>query len=131
MGSGVGQAPARPLTEPRNSARLAANRRQLGERRHTGPASGHRQPRATKFPIIGDPVKYVESPTGLTRTLGHRNCDGYCVPMQVPADDLDAVMTGLTAARNVDGTLVTMPHNSPRSPRSPGGSRSPARGTRW
>ena len=30
--------------------------------------------------------------------------------MQVPADDLDAVMAGLTASRNVDGILVTMPH---------------------
>jgi shikimate dehydrogenase len=33
-----------------------------------------------------------------------------CVPMQVPPDDLDIVMAGLTAARNVDGILVTMPH---------------------
>lgn len=30
--------------------------------------------------------------------------------MQVPAGDLDAVMAGLTASRNVDGILVTMPH---------------------
>lgn len=62
------------------------------------------------FPIIGDPIKYVESPTRLTRTLRDRNYDGICVPMQVPAEDLDAVMTGLSAAQNVDGILVTMPH---------------------
>lgn len=30
--------------------------------------------------------------------------------MQVPADDLDTVLAGLTASRNVDGILVTMPH---------------------
>ena len=30
--------------------------------------------------------------------------------MQVPADDLDTVMAGLAASRNVDGILVTMPH---------------------
>jgi shikimate dehydrogenase len=30
--------------------------------------------------------------------------------MHVPAHDLDAVMAGLTASRNVDGILVTMPH---------------------
>ena len=30
--------------------------------------------------------------------------------MQVPGDDLDPVMTGLTATPNVDGILVTMPH---------------------
>jgi shikimate dehydrogenase len=62
------------------------------------------------FPIIGDPIKYVESPMRLTRTFQERDYNGICVPMQVPADDLDAVMAGLTAARNVDGILVTMPH---------------------
>jgi shikimate dehydrogenase len=44
----------------------------------------------------------------LTRTFEER--DYTCVPMQVPADDLDAVMAGLTASRNVEGILVTMPH---------------------
>jgi shikimate dehydrogenase len=62
------------------------------------------------FPIIGDPIKYVESPMRLTRTFAERDYNGLCVPMQVPADDLDAVMAGLTASRNVDGILVTMPH---------------------
>ena len=61
-------------------------------------------------PIIGDPIKYVESPTRLTRTLHERDYDGICVPMQVPGDDLDTVMAGLTATQNVDGILVTMPH---------------------
>jgi shikimate dehydrogenase len=62
------------------------------------------------FPIIGDPIRYVESPMRLTRTFGARGYNGMCVPMQVPADDLDIVMAGLTAARNVEGVLVTMPH---------------------
>jgi shikimate dehydrogenase len=62
------------------------------------------------FPIIGDPIKYVESPQRLTRTFGERSYNGVCVPMQVPADDLDTVMAGLAASRNVDGILVTMPH---------------------
>ncbi len=62
------------------------------------------------YPIIGDPIKYVESPTRLTRTLRERDHDGICVPMQVSGDDLDAVMKGLAASRNVDGILVTMPH---------------------
>jgi shikimate dehydrogenase len=30
--------------------------------------------------------------------------------MQAAADDLNAAMAGLTASRNVDGILVTMPH---------------------
>ena len=62
------------------------------------------------FPIIGDPIKYVESPMRLTRTFEDRGYNGICVPMQVAADDLDAAMAGLTASRNVDGILVTMPH---------------------
>jgi shikimate dehydrogenase len=62
------------------------------------------------FPIIGDPIKYVESPMRLTRTFGERGYNGICVPMQVAAGDLDAVMAGLSASRNVDGILVTMPH---------------------
>lgn len=62
------------------------------------------------FPIIGDPIRYVESPVRLTRTFGERGHNGICFPLQVPADDLDAVLTGLGAAQNVDGILVTMPH---------------------
>ena len=62
------------------------------------------------FPIIGDPVKYVESPVRLTRTFGERCHNGMCIPMQVPAGGLDVVMAGLTATPNVDGILVTMPH---------------------
>jgi shikimate 5-dehydrogenase len=50
------------------------------------------------FPIIGDPIKYVESPMRLTSTFGARDYNGICVPMQVPADDLDAVMAGLPPA---------------------------------
>jgi shikimate dehydrogenase len=62
------------------------------------------------FPIIGDPIKYVESPRRLTRTFEERGYNGICVPMQVPEADLDAVMAGLTASLNIDGILVTMPH---------------------
>jgi shikimate dehydrogenase len=62
------------------------------------------------FPIIGDPVRYVESPVRLTRTFGKRGHNGMCIPMQVPAGGLDVIMAGLTATPNVDGILVTMPH---------------------
>jgi shikimate dehydrogenase len=62
------------------------------------------------FPIIGDPVKYVESPTWLTSTFVDRGHDALCVPMQVPEGALDAAMAGLAATPNVDGVLVTMPH---------------------
>ena len=62
------------------------------------------------FPIIGDPIRYVESPQRLTRTFERRGANALCVPMQVPSDDLDTVMAGLSACPNVDGLLVTMPH---------------------
>ena len=71
---------------------------------------GHLSGATRLFPIIGDPIKYVESPMRLTHTFQERDYNGICVPMQVGADDLDAVMAGLTASRNVDGILVTMPH---------------------
>jgi shikimate dehydrogenase len=62
------------------------------------------------FPIIGDPIRYVESPVRFTRTLAARGHDGICIPMQIPEGDLGVVMAGLTATPNVDGLLVTMPH---------------------
>jgi shikimate dehydrogenase len=62
------------------------------------------------FPIIGDPVRYAESPVRLTRTFGERRHHGMCIPMQVPVEGLDVVMAGLGATPNVDGILVTMPH---------------------
>jgi len=62
------------------------------------------------FPIIGDPIKYVESPVWLTRTFAEREHNGLCIPMQVPSESLEASMAGLSATPNVDGILVTMPH---------------------
>lgn len=62
------------------------------------------------FPIIGDPVTYVESPARLTRTFVEREHNSVCIPMHVSEDDLDVVMTGLSDTLNVDGILVTMPH---------------------
>ena len=71
---------------------------------------GHLSGATRLFPIIGDPIKYVESPMRLTRTFEERDYNGICVPMQVAAVDIDSAMAGLTASRNVDGILVTMPH---------------------
>ncbi len=62
------------------------------------------------FPIIGNPVTYVESPKRLTRTFAERGHDGVCVPIDVTEEHLGVVIEGLTASANVDGILVTMPH---------------------
>src|SRR5258706_3166789 len=62
------------------------------------------------FPIIGDPIRYAESPVRLTRSFGALSHNAVCVPMEVPAPALDEVMRGLSSTPNVDGVLVTMPH---------------------
>ncbi len=62
------------------------------------------------FPIIGDPIIYVQSPAHLTSGFAARGHNGSCVPMQVPDGDLESVMHGLTRIPNIDGVLVTMPH---------------------
>ncbi len=62
------------------------------------------------FPIIGDPIEYVESPAWLTRTFAARGHNGVCVPIRVPAGKLTEAMNGLSGMLNVDGILVTMPH---------------------
>ncbi len=62
------------------------------------------------FPIIGDPVRYTESPVRVTRTFAARGHNAVCAPMEVPPAALDDVMRGLSVTRNVDGVLVTMPH---------------------
>jgi shikimate dehydrogenase len=64
------------------------------------------------FPIIGDPIAFVQSPAWLTRGLAGRGAHAVCVPMLVPAGALAAVMQGLSAIGNVDGVLVTMPHKA-------------------
>jgi shikimate dehydrogenase len=62
------------------------------------------------FPIIGDPIIYVQSPRRLTSGFAARGHNGLCIPMQVSAADLEPVMQGLTRTPNVDGLLITMPH---------------------
>ena len=64
------------------------------------------------YPIIGDPIVHVKTPKRLTSKFAERGHDGICMPMQVRAGDLDAVMAGLTATRNVDGLLFTMQHKN-------------------
>ena len=43
------------------------------------------------FPIIGDPIKFVQSPSRLTSGFEARGHNGVCIPMQVSAADLEVV----------------------------------------
>ena len=62
------------------------------------------------YPIIGDPVEYMESPVRLTRTFGDRGHAGVCIPMQVPGETSRSSWRDSPPRVNVDGILVTMPH---------------------
>jgi shikimate dehydrogenase len=64
------------------------------------------------YPIIGDPIKYAESPARLTAVFKERGHNGLCIPMLVAKGNLDTVMPALTGIANVDGILVTMPHKA-------------------
>lgn len=68
------------------------------------------------YPIIGDPIVYVKAPQRLSAKFEARGHNGICVPMQVPEGQLEAVVQGLTAAPNVRGLLVTMPHKNSTFP---------------
>jgi shikimate dehydrogenase len=60
--------------------------------------------------IVGDPIGQTKSPGGLTRVFAERAIDAVCIPMQVPAADLDAFMTTIKRVPNIDGIVVTVPH---------------------
>jgi len=64
------------------------------------------------YPILGDPVTFVKSPHRLTEQFVARNHNGICVPMQVPAGNLESVLHGLGSVPNVRGLLITMPHKN-------------------
>jgi shikimate dehydrogenase len=60
--------------------------------------------------IVGDPIGQAKSPAGLTRVFAERGMDAVCIPMQVPAVDLDAFMAAAKRVQNIDGIVITVPH---------------------
>lgn len=62
------------------------------------------------FPIIGDPIKYVQSPRRLTAGFAARGRNAICCPALVPQGALPDAMRALTLIGNVDRLLITMPH---------------------
>ena len=61
-------------------------------------------------PIIGDPIAQVKSPDGITRVFADRARDAVVVPLQVAADDLDTLVTGLSSSGSIGGIIATVPH---------------------
>ena len=60
--------------------------------------------------IFGDPIAQVKSPAGVTRALNERGRNCVVVPAHIAPQDLDAFLRGVSAARNFDGLIATVPH---------------------
>ena len=60
--------------------------------------------------IVGDPIAQVRSPAGVTAALRAAGRDAIVVPAHVAPDDLPAFFAAVTAMRNVDGVIITVPH---------------------
>jgi len=60
--------------------------------------------------IVGDPIAQVKSPLGVTQAFEKAGLDAVCVPAHVAAADLKTWFAGVSASRNVDGIIVTVPH---------------------
>jgi shikimate dehydrogenase len=62
--------------------------------------------------LIGDPIHAAKSPQLFNPLFVAQGRDAICIPMQVPADALDAFVAGIRRVGNLDGLLVTMPHKT-------------------
>lgn len=60
--------------------------------------------------IVGDPIAQVKSPAGVTQAFAERGMDAMVMPAHVAPADLATWLAGVSAAKNVDGVIVTVPH---------------------
>ena len=60
--------------------------------------------------IVGDPIAQVKSPFGMTQAFEAQGRNAVCIPAHVPPDQLAAWFEGVSAMRNLDGLIVTVPH---------------------
>jgi len=61
-------------------------------------------------PIVGDPIAQVKSPDGITRAFAARDRNAVVVPLQITAENLDALIQGLTPSGSIGGVIATVPH---------------------
>lgn len=62
------------------------------------------------YPIVGDPIKQVKSPQGVTELLQAAGLNALCVPAHVRVQDFDLYMQSLAITQNVAGVIITVPH---------------------
>jgi shikimate dehydrogenase len=60
--------------------------------------------------IVGDPIRQVKAPGGMTRAFADRGHDGILVPVQVSVEDLGGFLAAADKLRNLDAIVVTVPH---------------------
>ncbi len=60
--------------------------------------------------IVGDPIKQVKSPGGMTRAFAERGHDGILVPVQVSVEDLGDFLKSADRLKNLDSIVATVPH---------------------
>ena len=60
--------------------------------------------------IVGDPIAQVKSPAGVTQALAERGHNAVVLPAHVAPERLATWHAGVSAAQNVDGIIVTVPH---------------------
>lgn len=60
--------------------------------------------------IVGDPIKQVKSPGGMTAAFADLGYDGLLVPVQVSVEDLGDLLDVAGRLKNLDNIVVTVPH---------------------
>lgn len=62
------------------------------------------------YPIVGDPIAQVKSPSGVTRAFEAQGADAICYPVQVAPADFADFMQSARKTKNMDGVIITVPH---------------------
>lgn len=60
--------------------------------------------------IIGDPIRQVRAPEVWTALFAYNKIDAVCIPMQVAAEDVAALVKSARSLKNYIGLIVTIPH---------------------
>jgi len=68
--------------------------------------------RTSIWGILADPIHHVKTPQALNALMENRGVDGVLIPFHVSASDLDTLVAGLKAMRNLKGFVITVPHKT-------------------
>lgn len=64
------------------------------------------------YGILADPIVQVRTPEVFNRLFAENGIDAVLVPIQVGAEGLATLVTGLKEIKNLGGTIVTVPHKT-------------------